>query len=180
MELHIKTGFECVLLINGELYERADCLEISEFDVIYVTALPLNCSLLPYTVKLAGAENISSELAVGIRLGSDHYLLTLSPRYMTVYSCAPPPPQPSSPICRLFSLVKDGEIDAAYSMLSDELKSAIDKDSLTSFFAPYENIAECSWEPQPGRFFLIGNGAARLHSYTVDGALIDDIVEIDS
>lgn len=181
MELHIKSEFECAYLINGEFYERADSLTMSEYDVVYITALPLKHSLLPYTVKLSGAESVSDELCFGTRLDADNYLLCLSPRHMTVYSTASrgyvPPPQ-SSPIARLFSLVKSGDLTTAYDMLSEELKGTLDKNDLDAFFADFERVVECYWE-NGTRFYLIDkNGVARLHSYTLKDEFIDDIVEL--
>ncbi|MDE7406257.1 MAG: hypothetical protein K2M89_05235 [Clostridiales bacterium] len=179
MELHIQSEFDCIYMINGEFYEYADCVNMSEYDVVYVTVLPLKLSLLPYTVKLCGAENVSSELALGLRLSPDHYLLSLSPRYMTVYSAAPKPAPPKSHIARLFSLIKSGETQAAYAMLSDELKAGISKDTLTAFFAEYEKLIECNWE-KGNKFFLVDkNNAARLHAYTLKNEFIDDISECD-
>lgn len=179
MELHIKSEFECVYLINGVFCETADSLSMSEYDVVYVTALPLKHTLLPYTVKINGAQNIASELATGIRLDPDNYLLSLAPRYIIVYGNAKPLPPPATPITRLFSLVKNGNLPAAYAMLSDELKRAISQAALGSFFAPYERIAECTWT-DGNKFFLIDkNGAAKLHAYSVKDEFIDDIIECD-
>ena len=80
MELHIQSDFDCVYLINGELSDRADSLTMSEYDVVYVTVFPIDIRLLPYTVKLEGADNIKNSLAVGVRLSAEHYLLHLAPR----------------------------------------------------------------------------------------------------
>ncbi len=180
MELHIKSDFDCVYLINGELMERADSLAVTEYDVVYVTVLPLRLNLLPYTVKLCGAENTSSEVYSGIRLDENNYLLSLSPRYMTVYGMTPAAVTPSSPIARLFSLVKIGDLGSAYAMLSEELRSSIDKNDLNGFFAGYERIAECTWESDGSRFYLIDkNGGAKLHSYSVKDEFIDNIVEVE-
>ena len=181
MELHIKREFECAYLINGVFYERADSLTMSEYDVAYITVLPLKHTLLPYTVKLSGAESVSDELCFGTRLDADNYLLSLSPRHITVYNSAKKgytaPPQ-SSPIARLFSLVKSGDLTTAYDMLSEELKSTLDKNDLGAFFADFDRIAECYWE-NGARFYLIDkNGVAKLHSYTLKDEFIDDIVEL--
>lgn len=180
MELHIKSDFDCVYLINGELAERADTVCVSEFDVVYVTVLPLRLDLLPYTVRLCGADNTSGEVYSGVRLDENHYLLSLSPRYMTVYGATPTPVAPASPIARLFSLVKNGDLGSAYAMLSEELRSNIDKNDLNGFFADFERIAECTWENGGSRFYLIDkNGGAKLHSYSLRDEFIDDIVEVE-
>ena len=124
MELHIKSEFECVYLINGEFYERADDLTMSEFDVVYITVLPLKHTLLPYTVKLCGTENVTSELATGIRLNDEHYLLSLAPRYIIVYGNSTPLPPPTSHISRLFAFIKSGDVNSAYALLSEEIGRA--------------------------------------------------------
>ncbi len=180
MELHIQSDFDCVYSINGEFYERADSITMSEYDVAYITVMPLKFSLLPYTVKLIGAENIKSELATGIRLSSNHYLLSLAPRYSIVYGCAPSNQTPSAdPVMRLFSLVRNGDITAAMSMLSSDLKTAIDPTTLREFFAPYERAVACNWE-SGNKFYLIDkNGAAHLHSYRITDGFIDDLTELD-
>lgn len=180
MELHIQSEFDCIYSINGEFCERADSISMSEYDVVYITVFPLKHSLLPYTVKLNGAENVKTELANGVRLSPDHYLLTLAPRYIIVYgnSSAATPPQ-CGRISRLFSLVKSGDVGAAYAMLSDDLRAQIDKNTLVSFFADFERIAECAWE-SGNKFYMIDkNGAAKLHSYTLKNEFIDDISECD-
>ena len=167
-------------LINGDFVETANRLTMSEYDIVYVTALPLKHSLLPYTVKLCGTESITTELATGIRLDADNYLLILSPRYMTVYVSAQNVPSQGSHISRLFSLVKAGDLAAAHAMLSDTLKSSIDRNDLASFFSDYEKIAECTWASGENKFYLIDkNGASRLHSYALKDGFIDDIVEMD-
>ncbi len=179
MELHIQSDFECIYMINGEFYENADTVAMSEYDVVYVTVFPIKHSLLPYTVKLCGAQNIKSELAVGIRLSPDHYLLSLSPRYLIVYGTTQKPAPPKSHIARLFTLVKAGDIAAAYAMLSDELKSSISKETLNAFFDGYVKIAECEWE-RGNKFYLIDkNNAAKLHTYTLKNEFIDDITECE-
>ena len=179
MELHIQSEFECIYLINGEFCEHADSINMSEYDVVYVTVLPLKHSLLPYTVKLCGTENVKTELALGLRLNPDHYILSLSPRYLIVYGTSPKPTPPKSHIARLFALLKSGETSAAYAMLSDELKGVINKDTLSAFFHDYEKLIECTWE-KGNKFFLIDkNNAAHLHTYALKNEFIDDISECD-
>ncbi|MCH5165974.1 MAG: hypothetical protein J1G01_06200 [Clostridiales bacterium] len=180
MELHIKSEFDCVYTVNGEFYERADSLTMSEFEVVYITVFPLKHTLLPYTIKLNGAENIRNELACGIRLSPEHYLLSLAPRYIIVYGTASASQPPAKThIARLFSFIKNGDIAAAYSMLTDELRANIDKATLSSFFSGYERLAECDWE-SGNKFYLIDkSGVAKLHTYTLKNEFIDDIAECD-
>lgn len=180
MELHIQSDFDGVYYVNGEFFERADSLTMSECDVVYVTVFPLSHTLLPYTVKLCGAENVKSDLAAGVRLSSDHYLLHLLPRHITVYGTSKKPVPVKSMIARLFACLRSGDSAAAYAMLGENLRAAIDKPALEKFFAGYERLAECNWEPGANKFYLIDkNGCARLHAYTVKDGFIDDIIECD-
>ncbi|MCH5350736.1 MAG: hypothetical protein J1F39_02050 [Clostridiales bacterium] len=181
MELHIKSKFDCVYQINGDFFERADSLAFSEFDVLYVTVLPIRHTLLPYTVKLEGARNTKAELYNGIRLDKNNYLLTLEPRHMTVYgfSRQETAVQPS-PVMRLFSLIKNGDVFSAYAMLSESLKETVDKRALVAFFEGYDRIEECFWKTEPLFYLIDTNEVAHLNKYTLDGGLIDNIEEIDS
>lgn len=184
MELHIQSEFDCVYLINGELVERADSLTMSEYDVAYITVFPLDTSLLPYTIKLVNADNVKNEFALGIRLSSEHYLLVLSPRRPIVYKTTAQqyPAHATSRIGRLFTLVKSGDVSAAYSMLTDELRASIDKKTLEAFFDGYERLVDRTWELGGAhKFYLITeSGVARLHSYALKNEFIDDIAECDN
>ena len=181
MELHIKSKFDCVYLLNGDFFERADTVTIGEFDIVYVTVLPIKHTLLPYTVRLDGARNVHGELYDGIRLGENHFLLTLEPRHMTVYSCTRQDilPQPS-PVGRLFSLIKSGDTFSAYAMLSESLKSTVDKNGLVGFFDGFTRLEECFWDDSPLFYLISESGAAHLNKYTMDGGFIDNIEEIES
>lgn len=182
MELHIQSDFDCIYLINGELAERADSVTMSEYDVAYITVLPLDVSLLPYTVKIVNADNINNGLAIGIRLSSEHYLLSLAPRRPVIYRTDASAPVACGPsrISRLFFNIKSGNIAAAYAMLSDSLKAALDKKTLEAFFNGYERLVECTWEKSGNKFYLITpSGVAKLHTYSVQNEFIDDITECD-
>lgn len=181
MELHIQSDFECVYGINGELTDRADSITMSEYDVVYVTVFPIDIRLLPYTVKIVNADNVKNALAVGIRLSSEHYLLTLAPRTPVLYQ-APDGTfrtDRSSRICRLFAHVKNGDMTAALAMLSDSLKSSINKNTLEAFFVGYERIAECTWSKDNTFYLITDSGTARLCAYTVKDEFIDDITQCD-
>lgn len=179
MELHIHSDFECVYSINGEFFERAQRVAMSEYDVAYITVFPLDHMLLPYTVKLCGAQNISDALACGVRLSSDHYLLSLSPRRIVMYASNAKPIPPKTHIARLVAFIKSGDIDSAYAMLSKELKDSVDKKTLAAFFENCERIAECDWE-RGNKFYIIDkNGIAKPCTYTVKNEFIDDITECD-
>ncbi len=180
MELHIKSKFDCVYLINGEFFERADSVSVSEFDIIYVTVLPIKYTLLPYTVRLEGARAVSSELYDGLRLDEKNYLLTFEPRYMTVYTCnKADSASPSSPVSRLFSLIKSGDVFTAYAMLSESLKATVDKSGLIGFFDGFDRIEECFWESAPLFYLIDANGIAHLNKYTLTDGFIDNIEEVE-
>lgn len=181
MELHIKSKFDCVFIINGDFFETATSLTFSEFDVLYITVLPIKHTLLPYTVKLEGARNTKAELYGGIRLDNNNYLLTLEPRHMTVYGFTRQDPivQPS-PVMRLFTLIKNGDVFSAYAMLSESLKATVDKRALAAFFEGYDRIEECFWRDEPLFYLIDSNEVAHLNKYTLTDGFIDNIEEIDS
>lgn len=181
MELHIKSLFDCVYLINGEFFERADSVAFSEFDMIYVTVLPVKHTLLPYTVRLEGARPVDCELYNGLRLDANNYLLALEPRYMTVYNCNKTDgATPASPIARLFSLLKSGDVFTAYAMLSESLKATVDRNGLIGFFDGYDRVEECFWEDAPLFYLIDTNGVAHLNKYTLVDGFIDNIEEVES
>lgn len=178
MELHIQSEFDCVYTVNGEFFERADTVEMNEYDVAYITVFPLDHALLPYTVKLNGGTDIKSELAVGIRLSSEHYLLTLAPRRPMIYgSAVTPPPDPADMIARCFARIRSGDVAAAYAMLSPQLKAAVDKQTLADFFKDCERLAVCKWSNDSKFYMIDKNNNAKLCSYTVKDGFIDDIAE---
>lgn len=179
MELHIQSEFDCTYSINGEFFERADSVTMNEYDVVYITVFPLSLSLLPYTVKLCGGQKVESPLASGVRLSQEHYLLALSPRYITVYRGAVKPIPPKSTVARLFARLSEDDADGAYALLSPSLRAEIDKKALKDFFAGFTRLIECPWE-KGNKFYLIDkNGAAHLHSYALENELISDINECD-
>lgn len=178
MDIHIVSEFECVYLINGAFSERADTIAFSEYDVVYITAFPIKQTLLPYTVKLCGIEPFDSELASGIRLDEQNYLLTLSPRYSIIYGTTKPLPPPTSIISRLFNLIKSGDTQTAYDMLSHELKGSLSKENLNAFFNRYERLIECKWNGNNHFYLIDKNSKATLHTYSTNGDLVDDIVEL--
>lgn len=174
MELHIQYDFDCVLTINGDIFE-GQTITMNAFDTVYVFVMPIGTTLLPYAVKFCGNESIKSELSVGVRLNDEHYLLLLKPRYMTVYAQETFSP-PKSRIARLFAHIKRGDDTAAYAMLTDELKAQIDRHTLVDFFDKYDEIIECPWQGE-GKFYLLIGCTAKLHTYTVKNEFIDDIGE---
>ncbi|MCX4312993.1 MAG: hypothetical protein OSJ83_03900 [Clostridia bacterium] len=181
MELHIQSDFDCVYLINGELSDRADSLTMSEYDVVYVTVFPIDIRLLPYTVKLEGADNIKNSLAVGVRLSAEHYLLHLAPRLPVLYGNADSFRNIRTPsrIGRLFSHVKNGDMTAAFAMLTENLKSSISENALEAFFSACERVAECTWSDGNNFYLIPANGLPRLCSYTLKDEFIDDLSQCD-
>lgn len=181
MELHIQSDFDCVYSINGELTDRADSLTMSEYDVVYITVFPIDVRLLPYTVKLEGADNVKTPLAAGVRLSAEHYLLCLAPRLPVLYGNAANFGNVASPgrIGRLFSHVKNGDMHAAFAMLSENLKSGITHNALEAFFSGCEHVAECTWTD--GNYFYIipASGQPRRCSYTLKDEFIDDLAQCD-
>lgn len=179
--LHVSACFGCVFGINGRFFETVGRLRIGGDEVIYLTVFPLNAALLPYTVKLNGGTVASNDgLARAIRLTDTDVLVRLLPRYNYVYApeSRPFPAADGTAAERFFSAVKSGDAQAARTYLTPGLSSAVDDESLRSFFAPYREIisADGVLSAQKDVYFLVtDDDRAEPFAFVTTGGLIDDI-----
>lgn len=169
--------FDAAVMVNGVFYEKTDRLLISETDVLYVTCLPLNHKLLPYTVKLCAMSALFDTLARGYRLNSELYCLKLKPRYIYIYDTTLPPlPTSNTLAAKLFNAVKSGNINEGMNLLSDDLKRTLTPTALTAFFDGYCDIIPHAHKGD--LFFLVSEtGACDLFEFKTDNSLITDIDE---
>ena len=175
--MKIAAAFDAVYLVNGELSE-SPVFSYGQDDVVYITVLPLDAALLPYTLKMVGGSvknNVA--LAKSYRLESDEYHLKLMPRYNFVYSTeaiADSAPREAKPQ-RFFDLIQKKKLSAARELLSDELNQSIDDTSLAAFFKGFFDIVPAVLSSD---FYLIdadNNGV--LYNFALVNGLIDNIVE---
>jgi len=83
--IFIKTDFKCVFLLNGTFSEKADGFLYPKKEPLYITVLPLNAYLLPYTVKLLGAKTLENESLCASFSRGDKTYIKLIPRYNNIY-----------------------------------------------------------------------------------------------
>lgn len=176
-QFNVTADFEAVFLINGALSETA-VFRFDPNDVLYITVLPLEAHLLPYTVKFAAeAVRSNTELVVYARLPRGHYLRLL-PRYAYMYdTAARPAPHVSNALpCRFFDLVKAGNLIPARALLTPELNGSVSDADLTGFFDGFNSILETD-----GSFYLVrSDGVATEYAFTFADGRIDNVEEVQS
>lgn len=184
INLHIKSAFPAVYLINGIFVENADKLVIRPNEVTYVTVFPLSAALLPYTVKLAGGKaRCNEELCSVFSLTPDNLLVRLRPRYNYVYSTKSgdfPRANRDETVTSFFDCIMKKDMASARKYLTESLSSSIDDASLASFFNGYEDIVANDGyvSADPDCYFLIDkSGKSSLFSFSLKHGLIDDITE---
>lgn len=170
----VTADFDAVYLINGAFVETP-VFRFDPHDVLYVTVLPLESHLLPYTVKIVlGCAQNNADLAVCARLGEDYYIRFL-PRYAYAYDAHKKPDLPtgSSVPCRFFELVKAGNLIPARAMMTDELSKSVTDDDLSAFFDGYTALLE-----NAGRFYLLDENRVGVpFRFTLTDGRIDNIEE---
>lgn len=170
MDMYIDCRFDAVFTVNGVLCERGDKMTADETAVLYVTVFPLGCSLLPYTLRLNGLRNLYDPLARGYR-HNDIYILKLRPRYMYAYAPKLPESPPADIASRFFAFVKDNDLHSAFALCTDSLKGALNADSLTAYFADYDDIAQLP----NGKYLLCSPTKCDEFEFTLLNGKIDDV-----
>jgi len=185
MEINLKIAaeFDAVYLVNGELSESSE-FSYGQDDVVYITILPLDAALLPYTLKMVGGGvKNNSALAKSYRLNAGEYHLKLLPRYNYIYSVENTAASnsyaanfaPASKPQRFFDLVIKKKLAAARELLSDDLNQSIDDASLGAFFAGFFDMVPGS---ATGDYYLINrDNCGVLYNFALVGGLIDNIIE---
>ena len=154
----LSSEFECVYLVNGAFREQADSIVYPADSALYITLLPLKATLLPYTVKIVGAEIINNiELAEVFEFSPDHLLIKFKQRHNYVYtaSMSQTLAQEKGTAVQLFNFVKRGEIQNARRLMTRELSDSIDDEALSTFFEPYSTILENKFTDLEGSYYLI-------------------------
>ena len=167
-----------VLLLNGSFVERATAVRYNAEDPLYVTVLPLSAAFLPYTVQLMGGKARSNEtLALCCDLGGGHAYVELKPRYAYVYSPSErlSPMAPASTPARLLSLVREGNAEAARTLLSPTLSETLTDAALADFFEGVVAIRENTFTPQKGWLMLKEDGTADFCTITLSNGQIENI-----
>ena len=173
--------FDCVTLLNGAFNERPSPVAYPAASPLYVTLLPLDAMLLPYTVKLLGGKAASNGLLASVVEASpERYVVSFSERHNYVYSpVLSPQPARNAPE-RLLVLVKSGDVASARRLMTDELARSVTDEAITGFFAPYSHIAENPFPDMPATHFLAPAEGGRADGFVfrMSGNNIPDIDEV--
>jgi len=177
INLQINPSFEAVFLINGKLSESGKVVYGSN-EVVYITVLPLDAYILPYTVKMVG-ERIKSngDLASCYNLGESNYYLKLLPRYNYVYNVGAIKGKAGLGIVeKFFNYVLKRKLALARECLSEDLSNSIGDEDLSAFFDGFSDVIKSG--DKDGEYYLIGKGSKGILFWfeVVDGA-INNIVE---
>jgi len=181
--IHIKTDFDCVFLLNGNFCEKADGFLYPEAEPLYITVLPLDAHLLPYTTKILNAKAIANaDLCTVFKLDDKTYV-KLMPRYNYIYNIKDGggiafdmcPPQ------HLFNAIKNKNFAQAKKYLTQNLLSTIDDNALQAFFDPYTAIVKdefsnsINYANSQNYFLIEPNGAATLFTFELVDGIVDNI-----
>jgi len=183
-QIHIKTDFKCVFLLNGTFSEKADGFLYPAADPLYITVLPLSAHLLPYTVKLLKGKAIENESLCAAFTKSDNTYVKLLPRYNYIYTAKEPQVLSAGAGIpeRLFAAVKNKNLPLAKKYLSENLLQTIDDNALEAFFADYTAILKdefsrgISYDNSEAYFLIDKDAKGILFTFEVFDGLVDNIV----
>ena len=175
--MFIKPVFESIFLINGKLSEDGRIV-FGINEVVYITVLPLEAVLLPYTVKMVGHRIKSNgDLAACYSLGDGDYYLKLLPRHNFVYNVGDSKKEKAglSIIEKFFNFVSKGKLALARECLSDDLSYSIDDEDLKAFFDEYTDLVKGE---NSGEYYLIKKGGKGvLYWFNIVDGVIDNIMQ---
>ena len=161
--------FESVFLLSGSFFEGGTFVT-SEDTVVYITVLPLDPTVLPYTVKIVGASvERGWPLAVPCKVGENEYFIKME-RRMDVYS---PTHQnvPEDMVERFFYYVKGKHLGFAMEMLSGGLRSTLGEQDLWAFFEGFTHLVRT-----PNGYYAVdGSGNGHSCEFSLVEGSIDDI-----
>lgn len=161
--------FESVFLLSGTFFEGGTFVT-SEDNVVYITVLPLDPAVLPYTVKIVGASVARGrQLAVPCKVAENEYFIKLE-RRMDVYS---PTHQnvPEDTVEQFFYYVKGKHFGFAMEMLSVGLRSTLGEQDLWAFFEGFTDLIRTNH----GYYAVDGSGLGHRCEFSLVGDKIDDI-----
>ncbi len=141
--LQVKSECSAVYLVNGTFIERFSRITVKSDEVVYVTVLPLSPALLSYTVKICGGSVVAPKEFCRVSDTPRGRTITFLPRYNYVYRCAPKNETDAHVTDireKFFFAVKSGDLNGARALMTEELSSAVDDETLSSFFDDYNDL----------------------------------------
>lgn len=174
--LQVKSECDAVYLVNGTFIERISKMVVQSDEVVYVTVLPLSPALLPYTAKICGGSVVSPKELCRVFDSPQGKTVSFLPHYNYVYPSAPKTETDTNETDvrkKFFLAVKSGKLLDARALMTDELSSAVDDETLASFFDDYSSLyvneSECTATDK--------NGKTKTLVFTLNGEKIDDVEE---
>ena len=181
-QIHIKTEFSAVYLLNGTFVESAESFSYKTGESLYITVLPLSAHLLPYTVKIVGGRALCNEKLCAVFSRKKSLFVKLLPRYNYIYTPSKDDTimATATAVERFFYLVKQKNPLAARKYLSEGLSATIDDSSLEDFFGDYTAIVKDDFNAvtsaEDSHFYLIDkNGQGVRFAFETISGLIDNI-----
>ncbi len=182
---HFECFFPAVFTVNGVFFESITKLKAEPSDSLFITVFPLDAVYLPYTVRLGGGEAFANAaLTKIVRLRENRFLVRFLPRFNYVYSPVrhEPANRNGSVVKRLFEAVKERDLTAARSLLTEELSASVDDNSLLEFFDGYEDMVDNNGYVSACKdsFFLVPESGkvAELFKVRLKNGLIDNLEEV--
>ncbi len=175
--LHIVSPHS-VLLLNGSFVQSAAAVRYEQNEPLFVTVLPLDATFLSYTVELLGGKAVCNQsLVTCCDMGGGHHYIELKPRSAFVYAPGIPPVVESSVSvpAQLLRFVRDGNFDAARSMMTQSLRDSLSDEALSDFFDGVFAVRENVYTPQKGYLLLKTDGTATQCVFEMHGGLIENV-----
>jgi len=141
-KIYIKTDFPAAFLLNGTFSDRADGFKYPANEPLYITVLPLEAHLLPYTVKMLDGKSLYNNNLIASFCYEGEIFAKLLPRYNYLYENKKSENiriNATTPE-KLFWAVKQNDFDLAKKFCTEGLLSTIDESGLESFFNDYTAI----------------------------------------
>ena len=182
-KIYIKTDFNSVFLLNGTFCEKVDNFNYDCANPLYITVLPLNAHLLPYTVKVLKGKVLNNETLCACFLNNERVFIKLMPRYNYIYNSIKTETTTGNSITeKLFKAVKNNNLISARKLLTASLSDSIDDTALNAFFADYTAIIKDDFTPinldsaASGYYLIDSENNGTLYYFDVKDGLIDNII----
>ena len=171
-QIFIKTDFGCVFFLNGAFAESANGFNYPADTPIYITVMPLEAHLLPYTIKMLEATALNNQNLVASFLFEDKIFIKMMPRYNYIYensgAIKAGATASASVAEKLFWAVKQQDFVLAKSLCTEGLLNTIDEGGLSAFFEPFTAILKDEFGIEKLEKDILNNYALGEPYYLID------------
>lgn len=169
----LNNNFEAVFLVNG-IFTEKNTFSYDEESVIYITVLPMDSLLLPYTIKFSAGKILNGKtFATSIKIANG-FLIKLHPRFSYVYSTQPHL-SPADIAESFFEKIKNDDVEKARAMLCKELSLSLTDTDLKEFFAGYTDIIKAT----EGYYLINTSNEGELYEFSIKNELIENIFSLN-